>query len=79
MIIIDSTLRMFLPPQLKQMSARYKVMCGWECFIFAKSMHSSLLSWRDSYLKKLKIKVSMLRIEGLMKNQIAYMKHIKMK
>ena len=36
------------------MSSRYKVMCGCECCISAKSMHSSLLSWRDSYLKKLK-------------------------
>ena len=29
-------------------------MCGCECCISAKSMHSSLLSWRDFYLKKLK-------------------------
>ena len=27
-IISDSTLHSLLPPQLKQMSARYKVMCG---------------------------------------------------
>ena len=27
-IISDSTLRSLLPPQLKQMSARYKIMCG---------------------------------------------------
>ena len=31
-------------------------MCGFECCIYAKSIHSSLLSWRDSYLKKLKDK-----------------------
>ena len=30
-IISDSTLRLLLPPQLKQMFARYKVMCGGEC------------------------------------------------
>ena len=30
-IISDSRLRTFLPPQLKQMSARYKVICGREC------------------------------------------------
>ena len=30
-IISDSTLRSLLPPQLKQMSARYKVICGCEC------------------------------------------------
>ena len=29
-------------------------MCGCECFISAKSMYSSLLSWRDHYSKKLK-------------------------
>ena len=56
-IISDSTLRSLLPPQLKQMSARYKVMCGCECCIYTKSIHSSLLSWRDRYLKKLKDKI----------------------
>ena len=55
-IISDSTLRLLFPPQLKQMSARYKIMYGCECFIYAKSIHSSLLSWRDRYLKKLKDK-----------------------
>ena len=50
-IISDSTLRLLLPPQLKQMSARYKIMCGCECFISAKSIHSSLLYCRDRYLK----------------------------
>ena len=42
-IISDSTLRSLLPPQLKQMSARYKVMCGCACFISAKRIHPSLL------------------------------------
>ena len=55
-IISDSTLRSLLPPQLKQMSARYKIRCGCECCISAKSIHLSLLSWRDRYLKKLKDK-----------------------
>ena len=32
-IISDSTLHSLLPPQLKQMSARYKIMCGCECYI----------------------------------------------
>ena len=50
-IISDSTLRSLLPPQLKQMSAHYKIMCGCECCISAKMIHSSLLSWRDRYLK----------------------------
>ena len=43
-IIIYSTFCLLLPPQLKQMSARYKIMCGCECCISAKSIHSSFLS-----------------------------------
>ena len=39
-IISDSTLCPLLPYQLKQMSARYKVMCGCEYFISDKSIHS---------------------------------------
>ena len=39
-IISDSTLRPILPPQLKNMSARYKVLCGFECCISDKSIHS---------------------------------------
>ena len=39
-IISDSTLRSLLPPKLKQMSARYKIMCGCDCCISAKSIHS---------------------------------------
>ena len=55
-IISDSTFRSLLPPQLKQMSARYKIICGCECCISAKSIHSSFLSWRDRWLEKLKDK-----------------------
>ena len=46
-IISYYTLRSLLSQHLK-MSSRYKVMCGCKCVISAKSMHSSLLSWRDS-------------------------------
>ena len=46
-IISDYTLRSLLPLQLKQMSERYNVMCECECCISAKSIHSSLPSWRD--------------------------------
>ena len=56
-IISDSTLRSLLPPQLKQMSTLYKVRCGCEYCISAKSMHSSLISWRKRYLKKIKYKI----------------------
>ena len=52
--ISDYTLCSLLPTQLKQMSAQYKVMCGYECFISAKTLHSSLLSCRDQYLKEAK-------------------------
>ena len=38
-IISDYTLHSLLPPQLKQISARYKIMCGCECCISAKSIH----------------------------------------
>ena len=58
------------------MSARYKFMCGCECCIFAKSIHSLLLSWPDRYLKNLKIKYKMLKAEGMVKKNITYMKHI---
>ena len=75
-IISDSTFRSLLPPQLKQMSARYKIMCGCECCISAKSIHSSLLSWRDRYLKNSRIKAKMLKAEGLVRKHITYIKHM---
>ena len=49
-IISDSTSRTLFPPKLIKMSARYKVMCGCERCISAKSIHASLLTWRDWYL-----------------------------
>ena len=52
-IISDSTLRSLLSPQFLKMTVRYKVVCGCECCISDKSIHSSLLSWRDRYVKKL--------------------------
>ena len=76
-IISDYTLRSLLPPQLKYISARYNIMCCCECFISAKSIHSSLISWRGRYLKNSEIKAKMLKAEGLLKNHITYMKHIK--
>ena len=56
-IIRYFTMRLLFPPQLKKVSARYKFMCGCECCISAKIIHSSLLSWRDRHLKKLKDKI----------------------
>ena len=69
-IISDYTLSSLFPPQLKQKPTRYKVMCGCECFISVKSIHSSLLPWRDSYFKNSNIKAKMLKAEGLVKKHI---------
>ena len=66
-IISNLTLRSLLPPQLKTMPARYNIMFGCECCIFAKSIHSSLLSWRDRYLKNSRIKAKILKAEGLVR------------
>ena len=63
-------------PNLK-MAPRYKVMCGLECFISAKTMNSSLLSWCDCYSKNLRISEKMLKTEGLGEKKIAYTKLIK--
>ena len=71
-IISDSTLHLLLPPQLKKMSAHYKIMCGCEYCISPKSIHSSLLSWRDRYLKNSSIKAKMLKSEGLVRKHITY-------
>ena len=38
-IISDSNFCSLLPPQLKQMSACYKIICGCECCISAKIIH----------------------------------------
>ena len=75
--ISDYTFRSLLPPQLKHISARYKVICSCECCISDKSIHSSFISWCDEYLKKLKIKSKILKSEGQVKNHITHKKHIK--
>ena len=78
-IISDIISRSLLPHQFNQMSARYKVMCGCEYFIYYKGIHSPLLSWRDRYLKNSNIKAKMLKSEGLVKKNITHIKHIKIK
>ena len=50
-INIDSTIRIIMSPQLKNISTWFKVMGGCECCISAKIMHSLLLSWWGCYLK----------------------------
>ena len=52
--ISDSTLLNILPPQLKNIISQYKVMCGCECYISNRNMHSSLFIWCDFHLKHLK-------------------------
>ena len=53
-IISDSTLRNILPPQLKKMTAQYKLMCGCECCKSAKIIQLSFLTWPGCHLKHLK-------------------------
>ena len=76
-IISDSTLSLLLPPQLKQMSERYMIMCGCECYIYAKRTNSSLLSWRDRYLKKFKDKNKKAQSRKSGEKHIKYKQHIK--
>ena len=67
-------------PNYKNISSRYKFMCGCECCISAKNINSSLLSCCDRYLEKnARIKSKILKIEGPVKKQTAYMKHIKLR
>ena len=40
-IISDSTFRSLFPPQLKQIPAQYKFMCGCECCILLEEMQHS--------------------------------------
>ena len=57
-IISYSAISNILPPQIKKMSAWYKVVYGCESFIMYQIVHSSLLSWYDSYLKNSKVKAT---------------------
>ena len=62
-----------------KMASRYKVMCGCECCISSKIIHSSLPSWHDHYLKKSQVsqpKCSKQKVWG--KSKFAYMIIIKM-
>ena len=56
-IVSYSNLRNILPPQLNNMTDRYKVICGCECFILVKSLNLYLLTWCDFNLKQLKDKI----------------------
>ena len=71
-IICYSNLHNILPTKLKKMSDQYTVMCGCECFLFSKSTHLYLLSFRVHYLKKLKNQIhnSHNRMPGEMSSHI---------
>ena len=75
-IISDSELRSLFPSQLKK-PAQYKFMSGCECYISAKSIYYSLLSWRDQYFKKTKDQIQNFQNIRYGENLIVYMKHIK--
>ena len=75
-IISDSTLLNIISPQLKKITSQYKFMCQCECYIFSKSIHSSLLSWRERLLINLNIKVIRCKTDGLVKWPIFYSIHI---
>ena len=53
-ILSYSTLCNILPPQLKNMTEQYKVICGYECWIYDNSIHPSLLTCLYPRLKHLK-------------------------
>ena len=76
-INIDCTLQSILPPQLNNVSAQYKVMCGCECCISAKIIHPSLLSWHDRYFRKLDDISKNSQTEGREQLLISYLRHIK--
>ena len=76
-ITVVSTLHSLFPPQFQKTLSRYKFMGGCECCISAKSIHLSLLSWCGRYFKNSRVKVKILKTEGLGKNKITYMKHTK--
>ena len=52
-LINDTALRALLPPQIRTMSPRYKVMCGCEVCIIMDQQHRSANSYRLKLLRKL--------------------------
>ena len=69
-IISDSTLRNILPTQQNKSPLDTKLCMG-VIVTVAKKMHSSLLSWREHFLKNLNIKAVMHKTEGLVKSLIS--------
>ena len=60
------------------MTSQYKVMCGCECFISSKIMHSSLLSWCERFWKNLNIiSIICTKQKVWWKCLTVYLRHIK--
>ena len=66
-------------PQLKKISSWYNVMCGCECCVSTRIMNSYLLSCHNNYLKSVKTKSAMRKIDYLVKWSIVYLRLIKTK
>ena len=52
-LISDTALRYLLPPELRKMTTRHKIMCGCEPCLSASTLQESLNAWRRRYLKQL--------------------------
>ena len=52
-LIGENTLRKLLPPQLRRMTEKHKMMCGCKCCITMKGLHRSLERFRANLTKQL--------------------------
>jgi hypothetical protein len=52
-VISDTSLRYFIPKQLRRMTNRHKMMCGCEICIVSRLLHLVLLAWRRRRLQEL--------------------------
>ena len=59
-IISDTSLRYWLPPQLKPMTERHKQMCGCEACLEPDSLQKTLNAWRVRHKRELLAKVKSL-------------------
>ena len=68
-LISDNKLRLLLPPHLRMMSDRYKIMCGCETCTQMYNLHSSYNRYVHRLVKKLENKVSNLPIRSRSRTQ----------
>ena len=79
-IILSSVIqmyKMFFHPKSKYYLLIQIRVCMCECCISAKIMHSSLLSWRERFLERLKYQSYISKTIGLVKFPIIYLRYIK--